>query len=100
MRRFAAAALLTLAAPLLAQQSAGSPHTPAQGFMMQFDADKDGQVTLEEFKEPQIRALEQQFGYIDKDKSGGIDSTEMDTFAKEMQQRMQQMHKQGGAAQH
>jgi hypothetical protein len=96
MKKFASLVLLALAAPLVAQQQGGQPQSPAEGFMMQFDANKDGQVTLQEFKDPQVQALEQQFDYMDKDKSGTVDSAEIDAFAQEMQQRMQQMQQQRG----
>ncbi len=95
MKLLTTAALLAIAAPLYAQPG-GQGQDPAQGFMMQFDQDKNGVVTLEEFKGPQVEALEQQFSYMDKSGDGVIDQAEIEAFAEDMRQRMQQMQQQGG----
>ena len=95
MKLLTTAALLAMAAPLFAQMG-GQGQDPAQGFMMQFDQDKSGSVTLEEFKAPQVEALEQQFSYMDKNGDGSIDQAEIEAFAAEMRQRMQQMQQQQG----
>jgi Ca2+-binding EF-hand superfamily protein len=94
IKQIASIALLAVAAPLLAQQQGRQPPSPAEGFMMQFDANQDGEVSLQEFKDPQMEALEQQFDYMDKNDSGTVDSAEIDAFSQEMQQRMQQMQQQ------
>ncbi|MEJ2577379.1 MAG: hypothetical protein P8106_12120 [Gammaproteobacteria bacterium] len=95
MKLLTTAALLAIAAPLCAQ-TGGQGQDPAQGFMMQFDQDKNGAVTLDEFKGPQVEALEQQFSYMDKSGDGVIDQGEIEAFAEEMRQRMQQMQQQDG----
>lgn len=95
MKGMTIATLLILAAPLCAQ-TGGQPQNPAQGFMMRFDQDKSGSVTLEEFKGPQIQSIEQQFSYMDKNGDGVVDENEINTFFEEMRQRMQQMQQQQG----
>jgi Ca2+-binding EF-hand superfamily protein len=95
MKYITTAALLAFAAPLYAQMG-GQAQDPAQGFMMRFDQDKNGSVTLEEFKAPQVQAMEQQFSYMDKNGDGAVDEAEIQAFMDEMRQRMQQMQQQQG----
>lgn len=99
MKKLAVLALLSFTTPLLAQPEGGTSQNPADGFMMQFDSNKDDRVTLQEFKDPQLRAIEQQFGYMDKNQDGKIDRSEIEAFGKEMQERMQQMRQQQGGQQ-
>ena len=98
MKILITAALLAVAAPLAAQTAGGKAQNPSDAFMGRFDANQDGKVTLEEFKTPQIKMLEQQFTFMDKNTDGSVDNVEIDAFAKEMQQRMEQMRQQGGGS--
>ncbi len=97
---------LTLAAVLplavQAQPGAGPGPAPAPGqgdpakeFFLQFDANKDGSVSKDEFTKPQLEAvgkqLEQQFKFMDKDGNGKVDSAEMAAFMQEMQKMQEQM---------
>ncbi len=86
------AALLPL--PALAASEAQTPDV-ADGFMKQFDTNKDGKVSADEFKKPQLDAMEhqidKQFQYMDKDHNGGVDKAEVETFANELHQRMKQI---------
>jgi len=95
MKGMTIAAMLFLAAPLYAQ-TGGQPQNPAEGFMMRFDQDKSGGVTLEEYKGPQIQSMEQQFSYMDKNGDSVVDEGEINAFLEEMRQRMQQMQQQQG----
>lgn len=92
---------MLLAATLAANAQTEAPNQPdpSEGFMRQFDTDKNGRVTLVEFKAPQVSAIEQQFNYMDKNADGNVDRAEVDAFGQEMRQRMEQMQKQqqGGA---
>jgi len=93
------AAVLPL--PALAQPSSQTPDV-ADGFMKQFDTNKDGKVSVDEFKKPQIEAMERQidkqFQYMDKDHNGGVDKAEVEAFANEFHQRMKEMQEQHGQA--
>jgi len=100
MKYFLTALVLAAALPVAAQPQ-GQGQMPqgsqAQMFMEQKDADKNGQVSLEEFQQPtadQLKAMEEQFNYMDKDGDGGVTMEELETFQQEMQQRMMQMQQQ------
>lgn len=86
-----AVGLFALASASYAQQPASPPPQgkPSQIFMQQMDTNKDGKVSKEEFLRPQ----EEMFKHIDKDGDGFITETEVDDFAKEMRERMQQQPK-------
>jgi len=90
--------LLAISMPLAAQTPGGPPQgqDPGEVFMQRFDANKDNVVSLDEFKAPQIKMLEQQFTFMDKNKDGNIDRDEVDQFAQEMRNRMEQMRQQHG----
>lgn len=101
MKNIAPMLLLAFAAPVAAQsQGGGMPGygqpqggarpDPAQMFIQQLDANKDGKVSLEEFLAPGTR----QFGQIDKDGDGYITPDEAKAFQEEMQKRMEQMRQQ------
>ena len=92
MKKSIIAALL-FSAPVLAQQpSLGQQQMPdLEGmFFQQFDVDQDGTVSKAEFLKP----TEAQFEYIDRNKDGVIDRAEVQTFNKEMQQRLEEMQRQ------
>lgn len=96
MKPLFSALLLAVAMPVAAQQGAGQAPSP-EVFMQMKDTDKDGKVTMEEFKAPtpeQVQAMEQQFAYMDKNGDGVITADEVEAFMQEMQQRMQQMQQQ------
>jgi Ca2+-binding EF-hand superfamily protein len=91
MNKITLLTLIALSSPLLAQQAPeGAPPSISDAFMQQLDTDKDGKVTKAEFLQPQ----EAQFAHIDKNQDGSIDKTEIDAFAAEMQQHMQQLKQQ------
>jgi len=71
--------------PALAQQ----PQMPdlEKMFFEQFDTNKDGKVSKEEF----LRPTEAQFDHMDRDKNGMLDAAEVKAFNDEMKQRMQEM---------
>ena len=98
MKYFLPALLLAAALPVAAQPQGQMPQgSQAQMFMEQKDADKNGQVSLEEFQQPtadQLKAMEEQFKYMDKDGDGGVTMEELEVFQQEMQQRMMQMQQQ------
>jgi hypothetical protein len=92
MKKLFPALLIAFAVPAIAQP----PQDPAAGFLGQFDSNKDGKVTFEEFKAPQLEGIEQQFRYMDKNGDGGIDTAEITAFTEEMHERMMQMQRQHG----
>lgn len=65
-----------------------------QMFLKQFDRNGDGGVSRDEFIQPQMQMIEQQFKHMDKNGDGLVGSEEVNAFAKEMQQRAEQMRKQ------
>ena len=90
------AVLIAFAVPVLAQQYGGQSQDPAQAFLQNFDGNNDGQVSLQEFKAPQVQSIEEQFRYMDKNQDGTLDSAEITAFHDEMRQRMEQMRQQHG----
>jgi len=92
--------LLAIAAPLAVQAEYAQGGSPSQMFLQQFDANKDGKVTFDEFRKPQLeqfqQGIQQQFQYMDKNNDGKVDGAEADAFAEEMQERMEQAQKQEG----
>ena len=68
-------------------------------FFDQFDSNKDGVVSKEEFLKPTV----EQFNHMDRDKNGSLDQAEVKAFNDEMKQRMQEMQRrmqqQGGPGQ-
>ena len=93
MRRIVPALALVIAAPLGAQQPQGSSGpSPSEQFIQQFDTDKDGKVSQQEFLKP----AEGQFRHMDKNGDGYITPDEAQAFQQEMQQRMEQMRQQRG----
>jgi Skp family chaperone for outer membrane proteins len=98
MKSMIPALLLAMALPVAAQpQGQMAQQSPTQMFMEQKDANKDGKVTLDEFQKPtaeQLKGMEEQFKYMDKNGDGGVTTDELEAFHQEMQQRMQQMQQQ------
>lgn len=93
MRTLIPALALAIAAPLGAQQPQGSTGPgPSEQFIQQFDADKDGKVSEQEFLKP----AQGQFRHMDKSGDGYITPDEAQAFQQEMQQRMEQMRQQRG----
>lgn len=92
MKPIVTALLLSAAFPLMAQQQGANTPSPSEMFMQQMDANKDGQITLEEFQRP----TNEQFKFMDKDGNGAVTAEEADAFHQQMQQRMQQMQMQRG----
>ena len=94
-------AIALFSAPVLAQQAQmrGAPPDLEKMFFEQFDSNKDGVVSKEEFLAPTVS----QFEHMDRDKNGALDSAEVKAFNAEMKQRMQemqrQMQQQGGPGQ-
>lgn len=78
--------------PLIAsaQPPAGRPSSMSEAFMMQLDANQDGQVSKAEF----LANEEKQFDEMDGNKDGNIDHTEIEEVEKRMRERMQKMRKQ------
>lgn len=77
---------LLLPTSVIAQMPAGGPDM-SQMFMQQLDENKDGKVTLEEFRKPN----DAQFAAMDGNKDGAVDHAEITVFSEKMMQRMQQM---------
>ena len=90
--------LLAVSMQLAAQKPGGQGQDPIQIFMKQFDVNKDDVVSMDEFKAPQIKSLEQQFTLMDKNKDGNVDRAELEQFAQEMRKRMEQMRQKGDKA--
>jgi Ca2+-binding EF-hand superfamily protein len=87
--------LLLAALPCLAlaqQPPADMGNMPDMGqlFLEQMDIDKDGKVTLEEFRQP----TDEKFRAMDFNKDGVVTAEEARNFARMMIQRMQQMQRQ------
>jgi Ca2+-binding EF-hand superfamily protein len=59
-------------------------------FFEQFDTNKDGLVSKEEFLKPTV----EQFNHMDRDNNGSLDQAEVKAFNDEMKQRMQEMQRQ------
>lgn len=66
--------------------AAGMPDM-GQMFLDDMDFDKDGQVTLAEFRKPS----DEQFAFMDKNKDGVVTADEARAFARMMMQQMQHM---------
>ena len=97
MKYLLATSLLAAAVSASAQsEKAPKMPDPGESFMLQFDRDKNGLVTLDEFKAPQVKAIEQQFKHMDKNADGNVERAEVDAFAQDMRQRMEQMQEQQG----
>lgn len=86
-------AIAFVSMPLFAQQPPHANMTPGKVFMIQFDADKDGKVTLQEF----LKHPTAQFKAMDKNGDGIASEQEADAYAEEMRKRAQQMQKQAPA---
>ncbi|MGB0722415.1 MAG: hypothetical protein ACPGU7_08455 [Gammaproteobacteria bacterium] len=89
----AALAAAMFAAPALAQQG-GMPNAQAM-FIDKMDTDKDGKVSLDEFRAPG----DKMFAAMDSNGDGMIDTAEAKAFHQQMMQRMQQMRQQFGGQQ-
>jgi len=87
-------ALALFSSPALAQQPPMQqmPQMPdlEKLFFEQFDTNKDGLVSKEEFLKPTV----EQFDHMDRDKNGSLDQAEVKAFNDEMKQRMQEMQRQ------
>ena len=87
-------AIALFSAPVLAQQPPMQqmPQMPdlEKIFFEQFDTNKDGLVSKEEFLKPTV----EQFNHMDRDKNGSLDQAEVKAFNDEMKQRMQEMQRQ------
>ena len=81
---------LILPAIAFAQTPAGGMPDMGQMFLQQMDANKDGKVTLAEFRRPS----DQQFAVMDGNKDGAVTAAEARTFSQKMMQRMQQQMRQ------
>ncbi len=92
MKYLISVAALALSVSAYAQSQQMSP---GQAFLQTFDADRNGQVSRDEFVKPQVQNIEKQFDYMDKNRDGAVDPGEADAFASEMQKKMQQMRSQG-----
>ncbi len=86
MNTIAPALLFALATPLAAQQQGQTVPDPSEQFMQELDTNRDGNVTRQEFMKP----TEDGFREMDKNGDGLLTKPEVDAYAKEMQQRMQQ----------
>ncbi len=84
-------ALAIICPPAFAQQGQ-MPQMPDLGemFFNQFDENRDGSVSRDEFLKP----TEAQFDHMDRDKNGALDQAEVKAFNDEMQSRMQEMQRQ------
>jgi len=86
--------LALFSGPVLAQQPPMQlmPQMPdlEKLFFEQFDTNKDGVVSKDEFLKPTVA----QFDHMDRDKNGALDSAEVKAFNDEMKQRMQEMQRQ------
>lgn len=91
--------VLLAAAPVFAPtgmaQQGQMPDLAAM-FTQQFDTDKDGKVSLEEYLDPQVEQMEQQFNNMDTNGDGVVDQSEIQAMADMMRQRMEQMRQQQG----
>jgi Ca2+-binding EF-hand superfamily protein len=90
LNKIAPALLFALATPLAAQQQGQNVPDPSEQFMQELDTNRDGNVTLQEFMKP----TEDGFREMDKNGDGLLTKPEVDAYAKEMQQRMQQQQHQ------
>lgn len=70
-----------------AQWPTGEMPDMSQMFMQQFDENKDGKVTLEEFRKPN----DKQFYAIDKNRDAIVDGAEIKAYVDMMMQRMEEM---------
>jgi hypothetical protein len=65
------------------------PADMGQVFIEQRDVDKDGKVTLDEFRQP----ADNKFKMMDRNNDGAVTADEARNFARMMLQRMQQMQR-------
>ena len=79
MKKALALCLTLVSAPSLAQDTPTAPPTQEQinqMFFMEFDADHDQQVSREEF----LRSTNAQFDFMDRNRDGVIDKSEVAAF--------------------
>lgn len=69
--------------------------SPGAAFIKALDANADGNVSKDEFTQPQLQQIVKQFDYMDKNHDNQINVGEAESFAQEMHQHMQQMQSQG-----
>ena len=85
MKKALAICLTLISAPSLAQDAPTAPPTLEQVnqmFFMEFDADHDQQVSREEF----LRSTNAQFDFMDRNRDGVIDKSEVAAFVDYMTQ--------------
>lgn len=92
MKRLILLAIITVSTSYISADT--QQGNPSAAFMRALDADGNGNVSKDEFTQPQLQQITKHFDYMDKNHDNQIDVSEADIFAKEMHQRMQQM--QGG----
>lgn len=88
MKRLTVLAAALIASPLALAMPPHAGGMPDIGemFLKQFDADKDGKVTRDEF----LASREAQFDRIDSNGDGTVDQSELEVLKTELMQHMQQ----------
>ncbi|MGB4058187.1 MAG: hypothetical protein WBK77_08910 [Alphaproteobacteria bacterium] len=88
------AAIFVMSAPFaFAEEGAGGPHK-GMGMMEKLDADKDNEISKEEF----MKFQEERFAEIDKDANGKISKPELEAKQSEWKEKMKELRAQRAAA--
>ena len=90
MRRKTVTVLAALFATAAMAQGQAPQQDPGQAFVQNFDANKDGKVSKEEFLQP----AQAQFKHMDRNGDGFISLDEARAAAEERRRQMEQMRQQ------
>lgn len=97
MKYFLAASMLAVSLPMAAyaqqqgMQSQQNMPDPGQMFLKQFDANKDGKVTMDEFLQPQVERMKQGFMQMDANNDGVVTAEEASAYMNKQMEQMRQM---------